>query len=1255
MDFSQFRNNDIVHIIENAASISIDLGLMYIEPISIFVSLNQCYTEELARYLNLCGIDSNTFYSRFVNCIKEYPRNNGNQDIKMSDNTINALYIALEIEASVGEMIYPNSALVTALLMTPGPLKQLADEFGISITAMQKIVTTSAQEQLYNNEIQRINHTSDSRGRVNAESNVANSGNNHNSTGFEDNIIGLSDEIRQMDEFISVSKKLRERGVSTKLECDTIIMGDTGTGKNFLAKCFVHKLYEAKLIRRRDPVLIDAVNWKSFEEKLGQNLESIADGVLVIDNVQKLVNENDTVNIGSLDTLFSAMSNWEKRPVIILIALPFGMPEFLAKNPSVSRNFEYLFNLKGYSADELAKICEKTLCQKFNEYLDDACRHRLSNIFKHLLRNRPENWAGAHSAVKKADNIFTSFSIRGNQHICKEDIAGEEDRDVSIDEILAKLDDFVGIDNIREEIHQMVAEIECDKERFGGEPSIRSHFVFTGNPGTGKTSIARVFADVLKALKVLSVGHLVEADRSKLVSGYVGQTAIQTNSLIDKAMGGILFIDEAYTLVSDINSGSGFGKEAVDTLLKRLEDDRGKFVCIVAGYTKEMHDFLQSNPGMQSRFNKVIEFKDYDGKELTEIFRRLVNKNRFVLSSDADENIDNFFNNLYACRTRNFGNAREVRNIFDEAKKRQSRRLTVLRNQGEYSPEMAFTLNYEDIEGEEYTKLMSLEDVLSEMERDFVGMDNVKQAIRNLSVTITANMRRSMAGVGGIKNLGIHVLLTGNPGTGKTTVTRTLGKVFKAIRLLPTSKVIEVDKSALIGQYVGTTPQKVNEIVDRAMGGILFIDEAYTLSQDSNSNSFGREAIDTLMKRMEDDRGKFVCVMAGYRDLMEEFVHVNPGIDSRISHRIHIEDYSSEELSEIFLRMVAKQGMNIAPEAIKKVKRTIDDMVTVKVKDFGNARDIRKLFDKTLERQAIRIQNFPEDISREELLLIIADDIAVESHKEIDERECLKKLDALVGLESVKQEIRNLTQYLKLEKMRAEFMGKKFVGVRDHYLFLGNPGTGKTTVARILSEIFLSLGISKNTRFVETDRSGLVAGYAGQTAPLTNRIIDSALGGILFIDEAYTLSQGYNDSFGQEAIDTLLKRMEDDRGKFVCIAAGYSREMQQFMTSNSGLQSRFNKVIYFEDYTEEELVEIFRRKIVAEGFLFASNAENAMKNMVNTACCQRNANFGNAREINNLFQQVKERQSNRLYQSMIEGLEPTKPDLLTLIANDFTN
>jgi len=1265
MDFSGFNNSDIVSIIEEAGKVSMDLNLMEIEPLSVLFVLNNRYTDELRGYLNTCGISPEVFYNRVVKCEADYPHQSlKRRSLRMSSALVNALQSTLEIESKVQPGLYPNAPLITALLITPGPLKDLVENLGISLRQMEKALM---KPSLYFDPVSQTFKPIERR-EISSHTDVICTTQEHldepvsndsitpnNEVSFPTEI-GLKCERAQFDDFISAAVKMRERGLNAHLECDTIVIGSTGTGKNFLANDLTRRLYEARLIQRPAPIVIDAVNWNVFEKNLGQNLEDIADGVLVIDNVQKLVSENDNTNIGTLDALFSAMVHLDSRPIVMLLGLPEGMNQFLVNNPSVSRRFEYIFTLKNYSAEELTEICRITLQEKFHEDIDVACRARLCNIFKHLLRNKPETWAAAHTAVKKADSIFMSYSLKGRSTITTDDISGIEDRDLSVEEALAKLDDYVGVDKIKDEFRAIISDIEYDKERYGGNPSIRSHFVFTGNPGTGKTTIARVFADVLKAMKVLPSGHLVEADRSMLVSAYVGQTAIKTNELIDKALGGVLFIDEAYTLVNDNESGSGFGKEAIDTLLKRLEDDRGKFVCIVAGYTKEMHDFLQSNPGMQSRFNKVIEFRDYTGQELKEIFSRLLSQNQFKLSGEANECVDQYFNNMYLCRTRNFGNAREVRNVFDQAKQRQSRRLSSLRAQGVYTPEMAFVITREDIEGGDANSSISLEDVMSEMDNEFVGMQSVKDAVRNLAMTIAANKRRLDAGIGKIDKINVHLLLTGNPGTGKTTVARILGKVFKAIGLLPTDKVLEVDKSMLVGQYVGTTPQKVNEVVDRAMGGVLFIDEAYTLSQDSGSgNSFGKEAIETLMKRLEDDRGKFVCIMAGYRNLMEEFVRVNPGIDSRISHRIHIEDYSADELLSIFSKMVEKQGFKVDPGAAQKIQRAIDEMVTTKSKDFGNAREIRKLLDKILTIQANRIQSFDDSVPQNELITIKEEDIPIDVPSGIDERVCLEELDSLVGLDNVKQEIRNITHYLKLEKMRCEAMGKRFVGVKDHYLFLGNPGTGKTTVARILGKIFLALGISKSSRFVETDRSCLVAGYVGQTSPLTNRVIDSAMGGILFIDEAYTLSQGFNDSFGQEAIDTLLKRMEDDRGKFVCIAAGYSQEMRQFINSNSGLQSRFNKIINFEDYSVSQLIEIFINKISAESFVLAPGADIAMMDMVNEIARRRTANFGNAREINTLFQKVKENQSNRLYQSMGEGITLSKSDMLTLVASDFRN
>ena len=625
-----------------------------------------------------------------------------------------------------------------------------------------------------------------------------------------------------------------------------------------------------------------------------------------------------------------------------------------------------------------------------------------------------------------------------------------------------------------------------------------------------------------------------------------------------------------------------------------------------------------------------------------------------TLSDEAERNLRNFFDMMYATRDRNFGNARDVRKVFETAMSRQSARLTKLRTEGQFTPDMLFVLTRDDIEGDENTRELNLDDIMTKMEREFVGMQSVKDAMRTIGKKMATNRLRMEHGVGDAKTLGIHIKLTGNPGTGKTTVARTLGEMLKAVHVLPTDNVIEVDRSKLVSQYVGETAKLVNQTIDRAMGGILFVDEAYTLSQDSGSGSdFGKEAIETLMKRMEDDRGKFVCILAGYRNEMDNFMRVNPGIKSRITHHIHIEDYTRDELLQIFKNMVKKEKMVLTPEAEELSRRAVDEIVSAKSKDFGNAREMRKLLDTTLDNQANRIDRLDGNVTKEQLITIEAEDIPVAKHKDIDEEECLKALDKLVGLDGVKQEVRNLVNYLKLEKMRAEALGKKFAGMRDHYLFLGNPGTGKTTVARIMADVFLSLGITTKSGIVEVDRSKLVAKYVGHTAEQTNNVIDSAMGSILFIDEAYTLNQGPQDNFGNEAIDTLLKRMEDDRGKFVCIAAGYSYEMGEFLAANSGLQSRFNKTIVFEDYDAASLAEIFRRKAAGENFTMSPEAESAMVNRFVELYENRTQNFGNAREVNNVFQKVKERQSQRIIDMMMKGGRPSPADLLSFTPEDF--
>jgi type VII secretion ATPase EccA len=241
-----------------------------------------------------------------------------------------------------------------------------------------------------------------------------------------------------------------------------------------------------------------------------------------------------------------------------------------------------------------------------------------------------------------------------------------------------------------------------------------------------------------------------------------------------------------------------------------------------------------------------------------------------------------------------------------------------------------------------------------------------------------------------------------------------------------------------------------------------------------------------------------------------------------------------------------------------------------------------------------------------------------------------EELDNLIGLDEVKKEVRSLANFVKLQKQRKD-QGLKSPKLSYHLVFTGSPGTGKTTVARIVARIYKDLGILKKGHTVETDRSGLVGQYVGQTAPKTNQIVDSAMNGVLFIDEAYALVPEHStQDYGQEAISTLLKRMEDNRDSLVVIIAGYSNEMQRFIDSNPGLQSRFTRYINFPDYTAEELVRIFYMYMKKNEYTLSKEADAMLREKLEYAVAHKDRNFGNARYVRNIFEKTIEQQANRL-------------------------
>ena len=252
---------------------------------------------------------------------------------------------------------------------------------------------------------------------------------------------------------------------------------------------------------------------------------------------------------------------------------------------------------------------------------------------------------------------------------------------ISLEEAISRLNKLEGLGVVKNQVCDWIDQIKVfkmRKERGMSVPDMSYHLVFTGNPGTGKTTVARLMAQIYCALGILSEGHLVEVDRSDLVAGYVGQTAIKTRDVLIKAYGGVLFIDEAYSLAT--GGGTDFGQEAVDTILKEMEDKRDNLVVIVAGYDKLMQNFIDSNPGLRSRFKNYIQFTDYTGEELYNIFLGMCDSCQYVVTSSAKEALLAYFNDLYAKRNKHFGNGRVVRNIFENIITRQSKRVAKLVN-----------------------------------------------------------------------------------------------------------------------------------------------------------------------------------------------------------------------------------------------------------------------------------------------------------------------------------------------------------------------------------------------------------------------------------------------------------------------------------------------------------------------------------------------------------------------------------------------
>ena len=387
---------------------------------------------------------------------------------------------------------------------------------------------------------------------------------------------------------------------------------------------------------------------------------------------------------------------------------------------------------------------------------------------------------------------------------------------------------------------------------------------------------------------------------------------------------------------------------------------------------------------------------------------------------------------------------------------------------------------------------------------------------------------------------------------------------------------------------------------------------------------------------MEDHRGESCVILAGYQDRMRDMIrNANPGLASRFDHKIHIPDYSAQELVDILVSMAERKRFLILKEAKSVILSRIN---REKVDDtFDNARFARRLLDEAIENQAVRLSNNLKEIQPEDLQVLRPEDFGDPENDDSTLEGCLEKLNGLIGLASVKEEVNGFVRAVKIQnESRKRGLAIAANPIPMNMVFTGNPGTGKTTVARLLSQIYFHLGLLKRPDvFVECVRADLVGKYQGETAIKVKDVVRSALGGILFIDEAYSLVSGEGDSFGIEAVNTLVSEIENNRENLAVILAGYSDRMQEFLDSNPGLRSRLPRVVEFPDYTLEELVQIFRSDLSGRGYRVQAS-EGLLTECMRKASAGKD--FGNARGVRNLCDQAITAHNERLNRTDLSAL-----------------
>lgn len=726
----------------------------------------------------------------------------------------------------------------------------------------------------------------------------------------------------------------------------------------------------------------------------------------------------------------------------------------------------------------------------------------------------------------------------------------------------------------------------------------RMNIFVVGEEITGKSEVARIVAEVLNQaglrsnfslerirLKDFETAMCKDEDLDDLFKKHKGKTVLVEDAL-DEA-----FMDKDGEIVVDVNK--------VNDILHAMRHLGGD-VTLILEMSPALKDALYvRNPRLNDFFYPLV-IPQYNDEDLLKLIKKRITEDfKYLLTDDAVEQLNN---RIKRTSFDGYSQGRFILDVWKEACDKLEDRMK--ENKGA-TKEERYTFVKSDIQNKTFDQKKAKE-ILAEIDAR-TGQAEIKAYAHKIYDLAVKNEQRIQNGKHPLNSDQPNFYIEAEPGAGKTTSCIILACLLKACGMLSDDELFIVSVAELQTSAVGGTPEQVRKVFAKAKGKLLVIDEAYALAPSENgvSGNYGQEVVDTITNELGKPGKDVIVVLIGYPNSIDPVLKMNKGMPRRFPNKITIEDYSLDEMTDIFIKHLRKNGYSLEDGAEVLIRKMIDSRR--RKENFGNAGGVINLADDLMNANT----NEREIITRMEILEIIN----TSPGSNVDA--ILNELESLIGIAEVKLMVKTLVMSLK--GRAKQIQAGKTVSDPESYnlIFKGPPGTGKTTVSRLIAKLFSEVGILKySDKIIEKDGKDFIAGYTGQTEEKVSKILQEAYGGILYIDEVYEMDNG--TEFGKSAINALCKGLDARKQDLIVIISGYEKETQQFLDNNPGLQSRFVTTILFPSYSVDELYRIFQNVVYKKDARCEESKafEKHIKEWIETN--MHNPNFGNGREMRNL-------------------------------------